>query len=64
VYWAPAPVAVKDHPRGGIAGGDGVGQRIGDQLGAQVISQGVADDAARGDVDHADRYSHPSQVAM
>src|SRR5215469_5966920 len=47
-----APVGVEDHPGGGVAGGDGVGQRIGGQLGAQVISDGVADDPAGGDVDH------------
>src|SRR5262249_8759077 len=53
------PVGVKDHARARVAGRDRVGQRIGDQLGAQVISDGVADDPAGGDVDHGGQVQPP-----
>jgi hypothetical protein len=46
-----APVAVEDHARLRVAGGQGVAQRRGGQLSAQMIGEGIADDAAGGDVD-------------
>ena len=46
-----AAVGVEDHPRVGVAAGDGVAQRVGDQVGAQVVGDRPADDPARAQVD-------------
>ena len=48
---------MEDHAWRWVAGGDSVSERAGDQFGAQVISDGVAGDAAGGDVDHGGQSS-------
>lgn len=49
-----APIGVEDYARTRVTDGDRVGQRVRDQFRAQVVREGVADDAAGGDVDDGD----------
>ena len=50
---------MEDPARARVAGRDRVGQRSRDQFGAQVVSEGVADDPAGGDVDHRGQIQPP-----